>query len=319
MSIGVWNLDWLNHNENRAYPIAADATRLDVTSTFKLPNNFIADLTLSVSPSAVNCQPSNFFVYQLTSLASGYSLVLGYQPATGAVLRVAVISVDRSAFVPYTTYRLRGVDNFTDVEGYLTLGHLDLIDAQPAGLFTFNLAGGRLEVSAIHPQLRGVTGLTAVNSGNESDVMRGVVKLVAGRNCRLTLENGSAGNVIRIDFISGEGTVASCNCDTDVTLGSPIYSINGVSPNAAGELSLVGDACLQVTTGSSSISFEDKCSQPCCACPEYAAVKSALQLIEAKLRTVENFASRLDSTMAQFSGTILSTALKDRLPENCTP
>lgn len=316
MAVVNWNLEWLNHNENRAYPLASDATREDQSGTFKLPNSFFVDMTLSVSPSVVNFQPSGFFIYQLGSLPSGFSVIVGYKPETTAAQRVATFNVDRASFIPYSSYRLRGVDNFSDVEGYVTLGHLSEIDAQPPGLFTFDLAGGRLEVSAIHPQIRGVTGIRAVNNNNESDVMRGVVKLIAGRNCRLTLDVPTS--TVRIDFIDGAGTVAACDCDTDITIGSPVYTINGVAPDSSGNFNLVGDECLTLTGLSGGIKLIDKCSQPCCSCPEYAAVKSALQLIDAKLRTVENFATRLDSAVSQFSGTILSTTIKDRLPDNCS-
>ena len=44
MPIGIWNLEWLNHNSQRSYPLAEDATKTDITGTFTLPDDFILGL-----------------------------------------------------------------------------------------------------------------------------------------------------------------------------------------------------------------------------------------------------------------------------------
>ena len=43
MPLSTWNLEWLNHNSQRNYPIADDATGYDETGTFKIPEDFIVE------------------------------------------------------------------------------------------------------------------------------------------------------------------------------------------------------------------------------------------------------------------------------------
>ena len=37
MPLSQWNLEWLDHNSQRNYPLAEDATGFDETSSFQLP------------------------------------------------------------------------------------------------------------------------------------------------------------------------------------------------------------------------------------------------------------------------------------------
>jgi hypothetical protein len=71
MPVGNWNLEWLNHNAQRAYPLADDATGPDETGAFKLPDNFLVELDLPVH-AGLNVGPAGFFVLPSAAYAGGY-------------------------------------------------------------------------------------------------------------------------------------------------------------------------------------------------------------------------------------------------------
>src|SRR3954469_14521824 len=82
MPLGLWNLNWLNLNSQRKYPLADDADAVSESGDFTVPDEFIVELDLAVH-AGVDVQPSRFFVHYVGAYATGYSVVVGYQPAGG--------------------------------------------------------------------------------------------------------------------------------------------------------------------------------------------------------------------------------------------
>ena len=46
MPLSQWNLEFLNHNAQRSYPLTADATKQDLTGSFVIPDDFLVGLDL---------------------------------------------------------------------------------------------------------------------------------------------------------------------------------------------------------------------------------------------------------------------------------
>lgn len=308
MSLRNWNLPWLNHNSQRAYPVASDASRRDSTGTFSLPNDFIVGLSLYLH-AGVNVDPGDFLIKTLNVFASGVSVVIGYGSGSSPTT-VATALIPRSGHTRNLAYRLGGVGDFLDVDGHIVIGSFDGIDDQPPGAWSFTLDEMRLEVQAIHPQIRGVSGLRARNGSDLSDRVYGDVILRAGSNMRITpVVAAGEDPVFVFDAIEGEGLNEECVCEGTR---SPIYTVNGITPTDDGDFTLLGSDCVELEALSHGLRLKNPCSEPCCGCEEAETVTRALDLIGKQGATLEILLGNLESRVGQFESVVLGSVLGDR-------
>lgn len=307
----ILNPSWSSLNAQRRYPLTGDATARDQTGDFTLPDDFLVWLGLPVH-AGMDVEPARFFVRHIGAYATGYSIVIGYQPLSGPAVNVATAIVAAAGFAPHTTYDLGGIAPFADAFGKLTIGTLDGIAAQPPGFWTFDLAATRLEPDAIRPILRGVTALTAVNGNERSEPLQGDVELVAGANCRLDVSQTTAGARITIHFLQGEGTSAPCDCVGDAAAIVPIARLGGITPTAAGEFRILGSDCLKVEPVAHGIRLVDVCSQPCCGCAELEAITQDLERLNQERALTQDFVARLQVATDTMQQVVLGSRLSDR-------
>lgn len=313
MPTGSWNLEWLNHNAQRKYPLADDSTGLDTTGSFGIPTNFIVELDLPVH-AGLNVGPAGFFVYNLSSYAGGYGITIGYQPADGSTpVAVATALIPRTSVTRNSVFTLGGIGDFVDTVGKIVIGRLDGIDAQPAGFWEFSMEAARIDADAIRPILRGVSSITCVSGGQSSPKLYGDIELVAGSNMQIVpiLQEGQD-PIIVLNAISGEGTKQECVCEGDSALSQPITSINGVAPTPSGNLVLVGNDCLQISTITNGIQISDVCAQPCCGCAELERITSDLQRFGEQVGSVKAFIATLGNAVDTMGLTVLGARLGDR-------
>lgn len=298
------NLEFLNHNAMRAYPLAADVTGEDVTASFKIPTDFIVELILSVH-SGINVQPGRFFLKKINASATGYKITVGYA-TDSAEIDVATAQVAVSTFTPNKQYQLGGLGAFFGCRGTLVIGSLAGVTDQPTGDFNFSLSSARLETDAIRPSVLGVTSLQVENGGNLSSRLHGAIVLVAGKNMQITAVPAEGDEPARLvfDAIEGRGLVQPCACADNTA--TSIYTINGIPPTADGEFSLLGDDCIKVDPLSNGIQLTDECSKPCCGCPEQTVLTQTAQAITTQAASLENYLSRLEGQISAMSA-ILGT------------
>jgi hypothetical protein len=91
----LWNLEWLNANAQRRYPVTIDSSSADDTDTFELPSDFLVGLDIPIN-SGLNVDPSRFFIRQIGAYATGYSVVVGYQPTSGDAVIVGTALIGRA-------------------------------------------------------------------------------------------------------------------------------------------------------------------------------------------------------------------------------
>ena len=315
MPLSTWNLEWLNHNSQRKYPLADDASGYDATGTFQLPNDFIVQLDLPIH-SAMDMDPSHFFIRQIISASTGYSIVVSYnQPSDGSVVDVATAHIPTvSHTTEYKTYVLGGMEPFDDTVGKVTINNLAAIASQPAGLWTFIAGGSGLTPDAIRPIIQGVQSLSVSTGGaTPSQRIYGDVELVAGDNIKLTLSDLDTNNPeIRIDAIEGVGLTEECQCEGDVTDIPCIKTINGISPTPEGQFYLVGDDCLTMQSGTNAVEIEDTCCSPCCGCTELEVITKDLERFLQQQVNLEVFVNDLRASVTEMSLTVLGSRLGDR-------
>lgn len=306
MPIGNWNLQWLNHNAQRSYPLTERATKRDTQNTFTIPDSFIVALYFPIHAGTA-FTPDGFYISSIAVSPAGFNIIVGYTDGQTTQPKVAAANIARANYEPNTAYSLAGVNQFYDSIGYVVLGTLDEIDKQPVGLYNFSPEAGEIESDAIRPMLRAVSSLRVLNNNEYSDRIYGHVTLVAGSNIRIVTSKSGDETFITIDAINGENLNEACLCDVAST-GPCITSINGVT-TPDGNFVLSPNTCTSLVQIQSGLKIEDTCAQPCCGCSELDALRDQVNRFGDGITTLQNFVTRLGSEVAQMSIVVIGSRL----------
>lgn len=288
--------EWLNLNSYRNYPFREDASLVPAgESGWSVPNYLLVDFILTTAgDAAVSVRLHNL------AYVGGFLTLVFVDAAGDAVTTLAVNTRDH---VAYAAYPLVGAGQYEDARGSAVLGDLrQLTHDMPEGAYVFEDAA--LEQCTVRPDLRGVRSLKVGDGDNLSDFIRGHVKLIEGTNIRLTYLPEVNG--IRVDAIDGAGFNQECDCEAQQAPSNTcISSINGIS---LADVQIVGDGeCVEVSVQGNKIIIRDKCSSPCCGCPELEFITTNLALEETVLRRVEAYAVELQSRFLNTLTAILAS------------
>lgn len=306
----TWNVPWQNQNSQRAYPLTEDATRLDQSGSFRLPDSFILGLIIPVHIGLVT-EPQNFYIKRVVVFPTGYSITVGYFDGDTNP-DVATTAFGAADHTEGRTYGMAGIEDFAESIGHITIGGLDEINEQPAGQFTFDYAGGKLEVDAIRPQLKGLSSLVIVNGTERSDPIVGHIELVAAGNTSISISTVS-GQPTRIFFnaIEGEGLNDDCVCTSPEGIAPAIRTINGIAPSSTGEFALLFGNCVRGTAVTNGIMITDTCSSPCCGCKDLEVVTAALAAFGNDANTTGQLVTRLEGQVNMMANVMAGSKLAD--------
>jgi len=306
MPVSTWNLEWQNSNSQRHYPLTSDSSGVDVTGSFILPQDFIVGLDFPID-SGHDVNPDEFYILNIGVYSSGFVVILGYNGVA-----VASASIPIGGFVKNTTYALGGMGDYADSIGKITIGNIVNINQQPAGFFTFNLVSARIEPDCIRPMIQGVSSILVTSGPNQTVRLYGDIELVANANMQIsTVVVAGQNPQILFSAIQGEGLSQPCVCNGSQSA-PPIRRINGVSPTAAGDMTLTGLGCVQITATSNGLQFLDTCSSPCCGCAELEAITTDLQQLGIQATTLQGFLSNLQNSVNSMANTVLGSQLGDQ-------
>lgn len=309
MPIHIRNLEWLDHNSERSYPLTVESAKRDQTGSFTLPDDFIVSLYLAVSV-GINVDPTKFYIRSLGNHATGFGITIGYE-STGGPVNVATANIARVSHSPNQAYRLTGIGDFVEATGWIVLGALDGIDNQLPGQFEFEAKDTRLEPDVVRPMIRAVTALQVRNGASLSEYLYGVVTLEAGTNMRITVVKEAGLNTrIVFDAIEGEGLNEECVCEDEDA--PPIRTINGIPGTLAGDFTLLGNNCLVARPIQNGLRLDDVCSEPCCGCVELETITQQLEQFGRQATTLENFLVALQARVTQMDQVVLGARLGDR-------
>lgn len=307
MPIGNWNLQWLNHNSQRSYPLTERASKVDVSGTIQIPDNFIVGLYFPIHAGTA-FSPEKFFIKSILIAPTGFNITVGYSDGTSSS-DVASANIVRSNYAPNRSYALGGFDQFDDCIGSIVLGTLDGVDELPAGFYTFTPAAGEIEPDAIRPMIRGVTRLQVLNNSELSQLIYGHVTLVAGTNIRIDVNQVNDETEIVFSAISGLNLNRDCLCNIPPS-GECIRCINGVcSPD--GTFTFAQDECVEITPITNGLSFKDTCAAPCCGCTELEALTTQIDRFGDGVTTLQGFVSRLGAEVTQMSLSVIGSRISD--------
>ncbi len=307
--LATWNAEWLDMNGQRSYPLSDDATKADITGTILLPDSFLLGIYVPIHD-GLNVSADRFYLSRLSIFPAGYAVSIGYDDGSSSPPTVATAVISRASHVEYNSYALAGVGDFDDCVGKVVIGKLDEIDAQPAGEYVFNRAGGRLDTDCIRPMLRGLSSLTVISNGVSSPRLYGDVQLVAGQNMKISVHSLAGKIQVRLDALDGTGLNESCSCE-GTSQAAPLRTINGVAPDINGNIDILGSACTTVTGSGNSLVIRDTCATPCCGCPELQKLTDELQHFGDERATLENFVGTLKAQTDVMHAIVLGSRTGD--------
>lgn len=262
------NQGWYDKNESRQFPLADDATAIDVNGN-RLNDGLIADLVLTVPQDVL---PEQVHLLNVSGFGTGLVVSIGIN---GVLAAAATIPSTHSEYDGYTIVGT-GIGN--GITGRVVIGQLSVFQDYVTQSLEFSLDAGKLASSVVRPRIGGVERIVLRDFQNQTYELNENVTLQGGNNVDITAAGSSlfqihvSGGVVVDDGLSG---------NTDNAGNRPIRSINGVQPNANGELTLLGTNCLKLNPETNGIGLEDSCAQPCCGCDELEVVKTAANNIQA--------------------------------------
>ena len=292
---GILQQEWLNQNAGRAYPFEENMARIpkdangNLIPTARLPNYVIVDLIFTMP----DVGSERLYLSQLAAVGNLLTMVLS-RVSDGQT--VAAVTVDRLTHVANTSYAVAGINAWFDARGWITIGDLRNLDRDLAeGLYNYESSQTLFEARTVRPALRGVRSLRTVNLNNVSDYLYGHVALLAGDNIRL--EYDESVNGIWINAEPNAGYKEACDCESAVQT-NLVRTINGIPLQ---DVVLVGDGeCVEVKTSGNKIIISDKCSEPCCGCPELDFLTETLKIVETSLNRIEEYANSLSDRLTTF-------------------
>lgn len=305
---GVWNVEWLNSNSQRNYPLSEEATLKDTSGSFIIPLDFILDMVWPVQ-AAADINSDKFHIKNISIFGSGVILSIGYDGDL-----IGSVSIANDTHQVNQSYFISGVGDFFDSIGKVTIGNLAGM-VSIGGSYDFDIDGGRLEPTIIRPNLRGVSSMVVVSGAEKSPNLTGDIEFASGRNIQFTVSQPVGGNPrIRIDATGTGSGDDACDCDNTTGDTDPIKTINGVAPDSSGNIQLVSaDECLEIdSSGSGTLVLTDQCSKSCCGCEELEVVVDKLNLIDSQVYTMDGVLSRLDAEVAAAVTNLLASKTNEK-------
>lgn len=294
----VHQVEWLNQNALRNYPIRENAQRRPslpdgtLLTDLALPTYVITDFVMSVPSEA----PTDVYVSKLVIVGDAMTFV--FSSGDGVV---ASVYVDRSSHKPNTGYRFSGTGSLEGSVGCLVVGNLSsLSDDLPDGVYNYAEAETVFEYRCVRPSAAGVASLSIENTvtGYRSKKLRGDVKLVAGTN--ISLKYDPEDNAIWINADGNAGYNDKCDCGTETT----VKTINGISVE---NVTLIGDDCVSVTTVGNTLKISDTCSKPCCGCAEIDFINEKIAQMNTAVRKLDSYAGVLDTRITELKSAYVQT------------
>lgn len=303
-------LEWLNQNMHSNYPIVDSCVVKSTTGEY-LPSSLIVDLSLVMAPLPDTDAYSRFFISAIERAESTIRIAISYKPPGGDAFVCAVSgaiplalragsSIEEKTFmlVPSGTTIPEAYKQLLGITGMLVIG--TCLDIQNKGSYYMDYADATILSTRIIQIPAGLQSVTVKNSEDDTlDVFTDNFIIRAGDGIELevidSLLPGSS-DVVKTLVITRvptkEESLASYQTVGDVTaaveeaLGPPIKKINGISPDSAGNVNIIGADCTDVTGTPAGLTISNPCSKPCCG-------ESSTQDIATAIHAYEDITNRL--------------------------
>ena len=290
------NLDFLNANSLRNYPLKEGVSKLDSSGAFTIPDDFMVDLLTSVSASA----SVRVFVSKIVNLPGEIAVELSIY---GTSHIVGVFSIPTSTHKRYDTYYLVPSDYAVNATGKLVVADLTSMSSSAYGTFTFTSANTEVEARTVVPGLTTISRFVFKNADDTSFSVSGDVVIVAQTNTKFRQIDS---RTVAIDAGDNLGLSAPC-ADSRPCL----KTINSIAPDEDGNFSLTTSDCAKFTplvnATLKGLNLSDTCCKPCLSCNEIGDLTERLMQLESDLLALRNHYNDLNIITQQF-GTLSTSS-----------
>jgi hypothetical protein len=267
-------LDWLNENENRAYPLldTYNNKQYIINATlWKFPDDFIVDLKLVVSSFLLSDQIIYLKTITLTSL--GIEILFG---ALDSNKNITTFNILFNEIQEFFTYKRnpdgclavfgKGLNSFIAACNNNTQTVEVNIPVEFSTCYEFRNAWLGVRQITTFPEKQTdatnyITPLLSENIGlqnvNSSTILTGDVKFLEGYNFRVIIRN----NLIDLEVIKGNGLKTNCSThfisSEYLDCADIVSYINGIPPDEDGNFKILQGANIVLTPGKSIANFND--------------------------------------------------------------
>lgn len=316
----IENVEWLNQNLLRAYPLHEDADltpRLpdgSVATGLRVPTALLTDFSFTLPFDAATSVPC---LTGIIHAVDGFTVEIsvGTVVLTSRTARISDHTVNAS-------YPVTGIGDYDDCAGWITFGDLARAAEEiPEGSYRFDPGQVPFEVSTLHLATRGVRSITAIGKYGLMTYapLTGRVKLIAGSD--MSVRTDVSGHAIWLQAESNTGYERTGACMCTTADDRRVRSVNGMTVD---DVQIVGDPnfpCITVTTDGDrkTVKIGDACSVPCCGCNELNFVETAVATINRSIETLTGYAEALQARLAELQANEAATrASVDAYPSNKT-
>ena len=292
-----YNIEFLNSNSLRSYPLKED-TDLYYGDQM-IPNDLLVDAMFTMA-ATTDVLSSSFKIYLTRLIKTSTHISLWFTDNSDEGNSLGTVDINIAEHKQYDVYYLSKLaDIYEDSVIKIVVGNLKDI-ALPSGDYKFK---AELSPHVIRPALRGVRSLQVQDGVSISDRIYGHIQLIAGDNIKLSYN--SEANSITISAIDGTNTIQECECEDPYPELKCIKTINNISPDATGNIDLVGLECLDISSASAVITIQDVCAVPCCGCDELTKIANSLTVVNSNINSLASNMDRLSARQQSFYDTVL--------------
>lgn len=281
------NLDFLNQNTLRAFPIREITTRSSVDDRFVIPDDFLVDLIMAIDSDVT----SRYYISEIINLPE--QILISISNQAGSL--IGNFTVVQNAHTLYKEYYLAPTAEFAGANAKLVVAKLDSLRSLPTGTFNFDLSDTEFETRTILPMPTGITRLVFEDDNDNLFSATGNVKMLARLNLRFRKE----GQTVYLDAGNGLGLNLICEA-----AGPAIKTINHIPPTSDGNFNVSFLDCDSIEATTNGIILSDSCNKPCLGCDEISQLTDRLVSLESDLIKLRKFFDDLNATAQQLSNII---------------
>lgn len=316
-SVITTDFDWISFRAQQSYPLADEATGLSVTGNI-LPPLFILDIQLLLPSKYNDNLAGQVYISAVQDMGTSYNIVFAYSGIDFAVcagIRKDLVATDtiaaRTYIIASTMKDPDTLENYpwmNAVTGNLCAG---ITSQYNGGSLAFDLSGTKLHSACIH--FMSGQAVQAIKINNTT--LTGVVTLEAGDGIKFSIQDG---NVIKIsvdeDYLNLVWSRNIAQYYTSVS-GNPIRTINGISPDANGNITIRPQDCVQINSLPYGISISNPCAKPCCSTDAAAEnLNTSIKILQEEHKTFRDYWISL-SNVINYMQASLSTLMQQKTQE----
>ena len=281
------NLDYLNLNSVRNFPIIDDVSRASDDGLFVIPNSLIVDMALCSSQLG---DTPNLYISRVTCNSS--TILIEISANSFGVFGTFQTSLPLSDY--NVDISLQPSSLFPNASGLITLGSSDDLATLPYGNFTFSYPNTALLMKVFTPTISTISWLNFTDTkGNNT--LTGYINLVGNNNVQF---RGAFSNVY---LDAGENLGLNKIC---VTPPQAILTINGVPPSSTGNFTFIADTCISIDTAQYGLVLSNPCGAPCLGCEALTTLTTQVNSLETSIVDLKTFTDNLQAVITQATNMI---------------